>query len=351
MRNLSILFLFFFFINCQSDSKQKETKKEVKAVKLIGKTMGTTYSVIYLDKAQRNFQKEIDALLVAINLDLSPYIEESFISQFNQDISEIDLIKTEHPHFEKVYQSARQIYKKTDGSFDPTVMPLVNYWGFGYTEKRAVTKVDTQKINELKALVGFEKIKEKHVNLIDRLSLSKSNSKTQLDFGGIAKGYGVDQVAVLLEKFKIQNYLIEIGGEIRAKGKNDSNNIWTIAINTPKEDAGLHDVEVVLELDNRTCATSGNYRNFHEVNGVKYGHELNPKTGFTEKNELLSVSVFAKDCMTADGYATAFMILGLEKSKAIVETIKDLDACFIYGAADGKMEVEYTKGIEKYIKE
>ena len=337
------------FFACKTDTGKDTSSDSLKPTSIRGKTMGTTFHVQYLDVRGRNFQKEINQLLGEVNMELSPYIDEAYISRFNRTEEQITLSEKEYSHFTKVYDRAKAIFEYTQGAFDPTIMPLVNYWGFGYTGKDAITVVDSQKVDSLRLLVGFEKLSKRETKEKGVFLLFKSHPGIKLDFGGIAKGYGIDVLAGLLEQEGIQNYLVDIGGESRAKGKNGRNTWWRIGINTPKEGAALNDIEAVVSLANRSVATSGNYRNFHEADGRKYGHEINPKTGYPEKNSLLSVSVFAPDCMTADALATACMILGLEKSRSLVKQLENIDALFIYGARDGSMELEYTAGLKSFL--
>jgi len=310
--------------------------------------MGTYYAITYLDDENRNFQKEIDQLLEELNMDLSTYIPESFISRLNASEKEMVLVEAESPHFTKVLKASQQIFEKTAGTFDPTVMPLVNYWGFGTTGKKAVEEVDSQKVESLKSLVGLNKLSSKS-NGEGSILLQKINPKLQLDLSAIAKGYAVDAVGVLLEEKGIGNYLVDIGGENRALGQNEKERYWRTGITTPKEDASVTDIETVVSLENKSVATSGNYRIFYEVNGRKYGHELDPRTGYSVQTDLLSVSVFSADCMAADAYATAFMIMGMEASEKLIANNEDLDAIFIYGTADGGMSVKATEGIQSAI--
>ncbi len=306
-----------------------------------GKTMGTTYSVKYHDPAKKGHQKAIDSLLVAVNQDLSTYIEDSHISIFNKKETRT---QKGTPHFDKVFMKAKEIYQKTDGAFDPTVMPLVNYWGFGYTPKKAVTEVDETKVKDLMKSVGFDKIVAPKFGVYAKLE-----EGIQLDFSAIAKGYGVDVIADFLEEKGIENYMVEIGGEVRTKGKNPRGDWWLMGINTPSEDASTRDLQAKVQLKNKALATSGNYRNFHEVDGKKYAHTINPKTGFPEANTLLSASIFANDCMTADAYATACMVMGIDRAFELVKTYADLEGYFIYIDDNGDMQVKSTKGLEQFL--
>ena len=306
-----------------------------------GETMGTTYSVKYHDPAKRSHKNAIDSLLVTVNQDLSTYIDDSHISVFNKPET-----KTQKgtPHFDKVFMKAKEIYQKTDGAFDPTVMPLVNYWGFGYTPKKPVTDVDEAKVKELMNSVGFDKIVAPKFGVYAKLK-----EGTQLDFSAIAKGYGVDVIADFLDGKSIESYMVEIGGEVRAKGKNPRGEWWLMGINTPSEDASIKDLQAKVQLQNKALATSGNYRNFHEVNGKKYAHTINPKTGFPEANTLLSASIFANDCMTADAYATACMVMGVEAAYLLISKTDGVEGYFIFGKKDGTMGVKYTEGAIAYL--
>ena len=325
---------------------------------LEGQTMGTYYRVTYGDPQQRNFQAEIDSLLQAINLEVSTYIKEATISRFNQAEGQLDLRTAPrngqagayaNRHFLPNLLKAKEVYALTEGYFDPTVMPLVNYWGFGYTPKKPVEKADSAKVQEILQLVGFGQI-ELLIDGRDTL-LQKAQPGVQLDFSAIAKGYGVDEIARLLAAKGIENYLVDIGGEAVARGLSSRGDIWRIGINKPQEDAAFDEIQAAIPLENRAIATSGNYRNFYEVDGVKYSHTINPKTGFPERNTLLSASVFAPDCMTADAYATAFMTMGLEKAFALAKQLPEIEAYFIYSLPEGGMAARYTSALAPLFEE
>jgi thiamine biosynthesis lipoprotein len=335
---------------CSSDSNTRTTAAEpITYVTLNGETMGTYYRVSYGDAQERDFQREIDNLLEMINLEVSTYINTSTISQFNSGTtayelnSAADSIQQANQHFLANFKAAKEIYEKTEGYFDPTVMPLVNFWGFGYTEKRASTTVDSTTVDSLQNLVGFNKIHLTEKG--NQITIAKSEPHAQLDFSAIAKGYGVDEIGRLLREKGIDNYLVDIGGEVLAKGLNVDGNIWRIGISLPQEGAAAQEIQTSVLLQNRAIATSGNYRNFYEVDGVKYSHTINPITGYPERNTLLSASVFAKDCMTADAYATAFMVMGIQKAMIKAANIPEIEAYFIYSGQDGEMKVNYTEGL------
>ena len=337
----SWLFIFLLFtIGCQ-----QTTTSTVKTFQRIsGQTMGTTYAITY--QSNQDIKATIERILKEVNLGVNHYDPNSVISKFNQATNtwqvQADAL---HQHFYTNLVAAKEIHEATKGVFDPTLMPLVNYWGFGYTAKRPVTKVDAVKVDSLLRLVGFDNI------LIQESSIRKSHPAMQLDFSALAKGYGVDQIGEALEAKGIDNYLVDIGGEVRAKGINKKGSPWRLGINTPNSEAAISEYLAVIELDNRSMATSGNYRNFYEVNGSKYAHTLNPTTGYPELNNLLSATVIAKDCMIADGYATAFMAMGLDSAYEIASNDYNLQAYFLYSKEDGTIGVSATEGMKEFIVE
>lgn len=314
-----------------------EELKEFKKIELWGNTQGTTFSVKYLDKQGRNLQKEVDSLLVAFSQSLSTYIPESEISRFNREA----LHKFESPFFYPVLQKSKEVFKETGGAFDPTIAPLVNAWGFGPEGRKTPTEA---RLASLLPLVNFDSI------FFDSVAVCKMIPHMQLDFNSIAQGYSVDVVADYLKSKGISHMFVEIGGEAYAQGYNEKGERWRIGINTPSEDLEEQQkLQAVVSLKGQAIATSGNYRNFYEKDGVKYAHTISPVTGRPVQHSLLSVSVFAPDCMTADAYATAFMVIGMEKAKAILDKNKALDAYFIYSDARGKLQTWTSPGMEEQI--
>lgn len=350
MRKYLFFLYIILFFSCQNPTPVSTSNYS----RISGETMGTTYHITYEDSLNRNFKPAIDSILLEINQGVSTYIADSDISKFNTNQqTEFKNYEATSNYFLEVYFSSQEVFEKTEGYFDPTVMPLVNYWGFGYQEKKPVTETDKVKVAELQKLVGLNKIKSecKENSYGHNCTLSKSNPSIQLDFSANAKGYAVDVLASFLRKNKSKNYLVEIGGELIARGKNPKGKTWSTAINTPKINAQLTDYEAILEVEDKAIATSGNYRNFHEVNGEWYGHEINPKTGFPEKSKLLSATVMANDCMSADAYATAMMVMGLDKSKALAEKLYNVDALFIFANEAGDLETTFTDGFKNTIRE
>jgi thiamine biosynthesis lipoprotein len=349
---LYALLLIGVFVACKNDAPAKKVKN-VDATVLDGKTMGTYYRVTYLSDEQFDLQGSIDSLLKVINLEVSTYIDHSTISMFNKSAKAVSLSYNpitkgnggyENKHFLANFVKAREIYNKSKQFFDPTVMPLVNYWGFGYTEKKPVTAVDSMKIDSLIQLVGLDKVSM--IRSDAGGNILKLKEGVQLDFSAIAKGYAVDEVGNLLIKNGVSDFLVDIGGEVLAKGNSPRGDEWVVGINKPKEGAAMNDVQTVVPIQNRAIATSGNYRNFYEVDGVKYSHTINPITGFPERNTLLSASVFADDCTTADAYATAFMVMGKDRALQLAAADPTIDAYFIYSDDKGEMKFAYTDGVK-----
>jgi thiamine biosynthesis lipoprotein len=330
-------YLFFFLaaLSCNPAEKQ--------LVKLEGKTMGTTYHISFLtpEKNIGEFTKEdldarVDSLLKEFNLSVSTYIPSSTISRTNKP----DTLIEADEYFAKVFRRAQEISGKTNGAFDVTVMPLVNAWGFGFTD---TLHIDSSVIDSLRSLVDYRNVTLQEGE--GKYFVRKKDKRIQLDFSAIAKGYGVDLVAMLLEKHGIENYMVEIGGEVRAKGKNSEGQWWEIGVEKPIDDASgkIHELMNVMPLKNKSLATSGNYRNFYYKDGKKISHEIDPKTGYPSQNNLLSVTVMADDCMTADAYATAFMVMGLDKTRSYLNQDTTLKAYLIFAAEDGSMQTSMTK--------
>lgn len=310
---------------------------------LQGETMGTYYRVTYHDPQGRDFQPSLDSLLQAINAEVSTYIPTSTISRFNQAQGSF-LPEGNHPHFTANLVRSREIYALTDGAFDPTVMPLVNYWGFGYTPKRPVTRVDSLTVDSLLALVGFSAVLG--LDSTDQTTLRKPHPGVQLDFSAIAKGYAVDLLGDFLAERGLKDILVDIGGEARAWGKSPRGEAWLLGVNIPDEQADLKALYTSLPLRDQAMATSGNYRNLYTVDGVSYSHTIHPRTGFPERNNLLSATVLASDCMTADALATACMVLGLDGARDLILAIPGAEALLIFGAPDGSMHSWASPGLE-----
>lgn len=310
-------------------------KDKTKLVSLHGTTMGVIgYSVKYIDADRRDFKNDIDSLLLAFNQSLSTYIPDSEVSRFNRN----NALTFESPYFFSVLTASRDMHRLTNGAFDPTVGPLINQWGFG--EKKTLIPSQIQ-VDSLLTLVGFEKIS------FDAKGLQKSDARVRLNFSAIAKGYAVDLVIIFLMRKGISNAMVEIGGEVRCIGVNQENSPWSIGIDDPVAvSQGARSLKAAVLLQNRSLATSGNYRNFYIKNGKKYAHTISPFSGYPITHNLLSASVFANECMTADALATGMMVLGLEKSINIAEHNDDIDVFLVYNDEHGNVKSYASDGIK-----
>jgi thiamine biosynthesis lipoprotein len=295
-----------------------------------GETQGTTYHIKYSDERKRSFQKETDSLLAAIDKSLSIYRPDSEISQFNRSMSH----RFRSPHFYAVLKKSAEVFRTTKGAFDPTVLPLVEAYGFGPTKRPKGAFVNA---DSLLQYVGFQYI------AFDSVSVVKQKANIRLDLNSIAQGYSVDVIAGFLEKQGIHQYMVEIGGEIRAKGPKNNGQPWTIGIENPLNPTQL---QTTLKMHDRAMTTAGNYRNRYEANGQVFSHIINPKTGEMEQSSLLSVTVFAKDAITADGYDTAFFVMGLEAVKEFLVTRKDMDVYILYTDDAGQLNTFSTAGLK-----
>lgn len=287
-----------------------------------GKVFGTYYHITY--SYSHSIQQEIDKRLAMVDASLSPFNKRSIITAVNQNRDvRVDSM------FRYVFNLAHEVSDNTNGAFDITVAPLVNAWGFGFEKKDSV---NPNQIRELLQSVGYRK-----VSLSQSGRVMKQNPDTKLDCSAIAKGYGCDVVAGLFDELGIENYLIEIGGEIVAKGENAKQQKWSIGINRPVDDSLMveNKVAAVLELTDCGLATSGNYRRFYYKNGKRYAHTIDPRTGYPVQHTLLSSTVIAKNCATADAYATAFMVLGIDSAKIVLANHPELEAYFIYSDSKG----------------
>ena len=291
---------------------------------LQGKIFGTLYTITYEHNA--DLQPQIVAAMQAVDNSLSPFNKKSIITHINNNDSVcVDDLFTE------VFQTAEQIYRESYGAFDPTVAPLVNAWGFGFKKGMDVSNTT---IDSLRELVGFS-----HIKLEDN-QIVKADNRIMLDFSAIAKGYGSDRVARVLDSCGIQNYMVEIGGEVVVKGQNKNGNPWGIGITKPMDDSlsVSQELQTVLRLTDCAIATSGNYRNFYYKDGVKYAHTIDPRTGYPVQHSLLSATVIADNCMRADALATAFMVLGVDSAMAYCERHPEVKGYFIVATDSGTYE-------------
>ncbi|MCU4162598.1 FAD:protein FMN transferase [Carboxylicivirga caseinilyticus] len=301
-----------------------------------GLVFGTIYHFTY--EADKDLDEEVKKVMNDFNMSLSTYQENSVISKINRNQS----METDE-YFRTVFNKAKEITAATEGAFDMTVAPLVNAWGFGFSNKDSVT---TALIDSLMEDVGMDMVELKEGIIV------KQRPGIMLDASAIAKGYAVDVVADYLESKGVNNYMVEIGGEMRVKGSNPKGLNWKVGIDKPIDDPEVleRQLQEIISISNVALATSGNYRNFYLKDGKKYAHTISPYTGYPVVHQLLGVSVLAPDCMTADAYATAFMVLGVEKGMKIVENNPDLEAYFISAGTDGnEYEITLTEGFKKVI--
>ncbi len=305
--------------------------------KIAGFAQGTSYHITYQYPDSVNLKSQVDSVLKEFDMLFSLYEPNSLISKVNRN--EESLVNTS---FVKIYNTARRVWEESDGYFDVTVLPLVNAWGFGPGRKM---DVEESIIDSLLQFVGMDK-----VTLLEN-QIIKQHPNLQFDFNAIAQGYSVDVMETYFDSLGIKNYMIEIGGEIRTKGMNPSGQLWRIGVDRPDFGNMIpgDQLQVILQMRNKALATSGNYRKFYEEDGVKFSHSINPKTGYPSRDQLLSATVLADDCITADAWATAFMVMGLEKSKAVLETKKEIEAYLIYGDEVGQYRVYTSKGMESFI--
>lgn len=336
-----------------STVKSGKATGPTKLYKIQGETMGTTYNITADISSLKENKSAVDQLLKEINHDVSTYEEDSYISMFNKSKKNVVLQNTrnyenEYPHFKKNFDVAREVYDKSKGAFDPTVMPLVNYWGFGPNKKNPET-IDKAKLESIRKDVGFVKINKLMIAEAKKQYLVKESPGLQLDFSALAKGYAVDEVAALLEKEGANNFLVEIGGEVKVKGSNDRDDFWIIGINRPEIDAAVNSVYKKMKLTDIAMASSGNYRNYFKLGDKIYSHTMNPRTGYPERNELLSATILAKDCIIADAYATACMVIGVDEARKLIDSIDGVEAYFIYSDEKGNLNELQTNGASYYI--
>lgn len=335
MRKYLVVVIGILCLACNS-GQDKWVKNQT-----VGAALGTSYNIIYLSHDSVDFQQEIDSVFNAINKSLSTYITDSDISKINQGDT---TVVTDHM-FQEVFQLSKAIYEETNGYFDPTVGTLVNAWGFGPGEQIAM---DSTVVDSLLAYVGFEK-----VVLTSDNTVKKEDKRIYFDFNAIAKGYAIDRIAAMLTKKGVNNYLIEVGGELVAKGINKTKKKpWLVGIDDP-ETTDTRGTKILLNLQDKALASSGNYRKFRvdEVTGKKYVHTVDPKTGFTKNSVTLGVNIIANDCATADAYATAFMAMDLEDAFKVVSNNRSLEAYIIYLDETGKSQEFLTKGFKDLVVE
>jgi len=328
------LALTTLFASCNNQIPEKVNSKTAQKIQIKGDAQGTYYAITYYDTLNRNLKTNIDSLLLSFDLSASNYVDSSIISKVNANIP----IKLDDV-FIGNFLLSQEISENTNGDYDITVRPLVELWGFGKKEPK---KVKASEVNEILKFIGYKK-----VHLINN-TIIKDDKRIQLDYNAIAQGYSVDVVARYLKTHGIENFLVDIGGEVYASGRKDDSSLWQVGIERPKDNEKYGEaLTAIVKLKDRGMATSGNYRKFYIQDGVKYSHEIDPHTGYPAKQNLLSATVFAVDAAHADGYATAFMVMGFEKAKDYIAKHSEMDAFFIYTDSSGSYKYFYTQNLKK----
>ncbi len=349
---LSVIIILLVF-SCRNEKRYQFVEYQ----KISGKTMGTSYHISYNSKGPSDIKQKVDSILVDINNAVSTYINSSTISIINQDslasfLGEdnqdmlVYVLPSNH-HFEENFSLSKKAFIATGGFFDPSVMPLVNYWGFGYKEKKAIESANDSMIQQLLKLTDFNKWSLENKN--DSILVTKPNG-AEIDFSAIAKGYAVDYISEYLESVEIDNFMVEIGGEIYCRGVNSKNIAWTIGLSRPEVTAKLSDFEALISLSDQAMASSGNYRNYYDIDGLLYGHEINPNTGYPEINSLLGVTIIEDNCAEADALATAFMVMGYKRTKEWLANNIETNAVLFYRSENGDIQSFATAGIVDKLK-
>ena len=341
MHEIRLLLLLSTLLLCTCDSAQETEAATAREIaerhELRGEAMGSYYRITYLGDEVPNLRESVDSLLDAYNLELSAWVPDSKLSIFNASEEGVDLTGT--AHFLPNLELAETVSRQTGGTYDPTIAPLVNYWGFGTGGKRISTDYERAEIDQLLALVGMENVS------VENNFLRKAAPGVQLDLNASAKGYGVDLISILLTARGRPHHLIDVGGEMRGGGTKNGGP-WTVAIRLPDEDKSKIARAGTLPLsEGRAIATSGNYLNYYKVDGETYSHTINPKTGMVERNRLLSASVLAPNCATADAYATACMVLGPRGAMDLINSRTELEGYFLIRGEDGGLITEKTSGL------
>ena len=300
-----------------------------------GMVFGTVYHITY--QSSKSLQKDIEAELAKVDASLSPFNERSIITAVNENRDTVV-----NKMFSDVFALAMKISDSTNGAFDITVAPLVSAWGFGFKGGALPSR---HQVDSLKALVGYHKVS------LTNGRVSKTDPRIMLDCSSIAKGYGCDVVAKFLSAKGIDNYMVEIGGEIVTRGISEKRLPWKIGVTKPSDDSlnVNQEIQTIINVTDKAMATSGNYRNFYYKNGRKYAHTIDPSTGYPVQHNILSSTVIADDCATADAYATAFMVMGLDKAKTILSRHPELMAYFILGSDDGTNKVWFSPSMKDKI--
>ena len=302
-----------------------------------GDIFNTSFHIKYQHKEGTGLGEDVLYHLYNFDLSLNPFNSNSIIYKVNNNTDiEVD------DWFMAIFNKAHEVSKASEGAYDITCAPLINLWGFGFEKMDDVTP---RAIDSLKQFVGYNKVR------IEDRRVVKDDPRLQLNASSIAKGYACDVIAQLFELNGVTDYMIEIGGEVRAKGRNENGEYWKVMIPKPIDDDTntIKEKQEIVSLNNMSLATSGNYRNYYIKDGKKYAHTINPLTGYPAEENILSATVIYPDCMTADAYATAFMVLGLEKACSIADNIPEMDYLFVYSDKDGNLQEKRSLHLEKHL--
>ncbi|MBN1338248.1 MAG: FAD:protein FMN transferase [Bacteroidales bacterium] len=330
--SFSLIVLLLLGCACNEDSGLKK-------IRFTGEAQGTYYAVTCFYSGERDLQPQVDSLLKAFDLSVSLWQPASVISRINANDPEV----RPDDIFTRLFHLSAGVYRQSGGAFDPTVGPLVNAWGFGFSDRM---KLDSATVDSLRSLKGFERLSLKNGQLL------KEDPRIRIDFNAIAQGYSVDLLGRFLESQGIYNYLIDVGGEVLARGRKPDKSLWTVGIEKPSvEAAPERPLKAKVSLKDKALATSGNYRKFFMEDGIRYSHTIDPATGYPVRHSLLSATVVAAECATADAWATACMVAGLEKSKEMLNNAGNLEAYFIYSGENGELKTFFTEGFRKILLE
>lgn len=360
IRQISLIsgFLVLFTCACSSPTSSETFKDDYDVVNhnqlMTGYTQGTTYTIITGEDSLFVTKNEVEQLLAQFDTSLSTYISKSIVTKFNRSPIGTNSYTDNNNFFQQCLEESIEVYKMTEGAFNPSVYPLVAGWGFLKDPK---IEMDQHVVDSLLQLTGFEEgVDFSYTRLTnEQFSLIKKKNNLRFDFNAIAQGLSVDEVAKLMEKKGHVNYFVEIGGEVKVKGRNREGHFWRIGVDAPKESNDgreqVRDITNVVNLRYGAVATSGNYRKFYEKDGMKYSHTINPKTGYPVQHTLLSATVWSDKCSKADAYATAFMVMGLDETKNFLDTHPELklEVLLIFSNEKGRMEKFFTPGMKKFL--
>jgi thiamine biosynthesis lipoprotein len=319
------------------------SKKEVTYTELSGRAMGTTYSIIV--KSNDVTKESIDSLLLSFDNAFSTYNKASFISRFNNSVDTLEWfeLSSDKSQWDELFIMSFSLNRELNGAFDPSAAPLFDYWGFGSGKRQ---ELDSSYLDSLRMTCGMDNFE------FDQLKIRKNHPSAKLNLNAIAKGYGVDVVSHFLRSKNAMDYMVEIGGEVRTLGFNPNGKKWTIGITKPSMDKSSNELYAIASFTDLSMATSGNYRNYFVEDGQIYGHTIDPRTGYSAKNKLLSATVFASDCATADACATAFMVMGLSETIDWLNDHEGVEAYLIYSEKGNEELKSYTtEGLYSVIKE